>query len=283
MTPSLICGPLLGVFSASNSICEKFMAQNSNAFVQTFEKGLQILEFLVEESSVSVTSVARRMGIQKSASYRFLNTLRLHGYVEKDPNNSYRLTDRLSKLGKGIVPKREFHNVVSYFLDNLAKKNKENNGVCNLGMWNGREIVYMVQSANDKYMLFTVGRTVPAYCTALGKAVLAHLSEEALESYIQRTDFVSYTENTLNCPERLRAELQSVRDKGYALMDDELYPGLKGLAMPVLCADAPVRYAVSVTQTIYGPPDLLVDQMLKPLQETVLDIMASMQIYNFGQ
>ena len=202
------------------------MAQNSNAFVQTFEKGLQILEYLVEEKTVSVTGVAKRMGIQKSASYRFLNTLRLHGYVDKDQHNSYRLTDRLSKLGKGMVPKREFYNIVAQFLDNLAKKNKENNGICNLGMWNGKEIVYMVQSANDKYMLLTVGSTVPAYCSALGKAVLAYLPDEALENYIQRTEFVTFTESTVNSAERLRADLQAVREKGYALMDDELYPGL---------------------------------------------------------
>ena len=204
------------------------MAQNSNAFVQTFEKGLQILEYLVEEKTVSVTGVAKRMGIQKSASYRFLNTLRLHGYVDKDQHNSYRLTDRLSKLGKGMVPKREFYNIVAQFLDNLAKKNKENNGICNLGMWNGKEIVYMVQSANDKYMLLTVGSTVPAYCSALGKAVLAYLPDEALENYIQRTEFVTFTESTVNSAERLRADLQAVREKGYALMDDELYPGLIG-------------------------------------------------------
>ena len=215
------------------------MAQNSNAFVQTFEKGLQILEYLVEEKTVSVTGVAKRMGIQKSASYRFLNTLRLHGYVDKDQHNSYRLTDRLSKLGKGMVPKREFYNIVAQFLDNLAKKNKENNGICNLGMWNGKEIVYMVQSANDKYMLLTVGSTVPAYCSALGKAVLAYLPDEALENYIQRTEFVTFTESTVNSAERLRADLQAVREKGYALMDDELYPGLKGLAMPVINGSAP--------------------------------------------
>ena len=256
------------------------MAQNSNAFVQTFEKGLQILEYLVEEKTVSVTGVAKRMGIQKSASYRFLNTLRLHSYVDKDQHNSYRLTDRLSKLGKGVVPKREFYNIVAQFLDNLAKKNKENNGICNLGMWNGKEIVYMVQSANDKYMLLTVGSTVPAYCSALGKAVLAYLPDEAVENYIQRTEFVTFTESTVNSAERLRADLRAVREKGYALMDDELYPGLKGLALPVINGSAPVRYAVSVTQTIYGPASQLVEQMLKPLQETVQDIVACMELHN---
>ena len=113
--------------------------------------------------------------------------------------------------------------------------------------------------------------------------MLAYLPEEALENYIQRTEFAACTESTVNSAERLRAELRSVREKGYALMDDELYPGLKGLAMPVICGDAPVRYAVSVTQTIYGPADQLVQRMLKPLQETVQDIVAAMEIYNFGQ
>ena len=97
--------------------------------------------------------------------------------------------------------------------------------------------------------------------------------------YIQRTEFVTFTESTVNSAERLRADLQAVREKGYALMDDELYPGLKGLAMPVINGSAPVRYAVSVTQTIYGPAGQLVEQMLKPLQETVLDIVACMEIH----
>lgn len=255
------------------------MSKNSTAFVQTFEKGLQILEFLVEEKNLTVTRVAKRMGIQKSASYRFLNTLRLHGYAVKDERNSYLLTDKLSKLGKGIVPKREFHNIAAQFLDELSKKNKDNNGICNLGMWNGKEIVYVLQSANSQYSQFTVGRTVPAYCSALGKAVLAHLSPEALQNYIQRTEFVRFTPTTIDSPERLRAELEEVREKGYAVMDSELYPGLKGLAMPLVCDEAPVKYAVSITQTIYGPMQGFVEHMLKPLRETVQDITEYMEFY----
>ena len=61
------------------------------------------------------------MGIQKSASYRFLNTLRLHGYVEQDQHNNYILTDKVSKMGNGIVPRMEFRHIVSRFLDELAK------------------------------------------------------------------------------------------------------------------------------------------------------------------
>ena len=69
------------------------MARNSTALVQTFEKGLQLLEYLVEHKVVSVTSIAKLMGIQKSASYRFLNTLRLLGLVEQDQLNYFFVSD----------------------------------------------------------------------------------------------------------------------------------------------------------------------------------------------
>lgn len=258
------------------------MVKNSVIYVQTFEKGLQILELLVEEKQVTVTSVARRMGIQKSASYRFLSTLRLHGYVDKDAHNNYVLTDKLAKLGKGILPKRDFDQIATQFLDELAKRNQDNYGICNLGMWNGREIVYRLQSSNSSYAQFSVGCTVPAYCSALGKALLAHLPEKELAAYIQRTEFTTFTDTTVNSPERLLKDLEEVRAKGYATMDGELYPSLKGIAIPILSKKMPVKYALSVTQTIYGPMDGFLESMLGPLRETVESLVGYVEQYGFS-
>ena len=256
------------------------MARNSTALVQTFEKGLQLLEYLVEHKVVSVTSIAKLMGIQKSASYRFLNTLRLHGYVEQDQHNNYILTDKVSKMGNGIVPRMEFRHIVSRFLDELAKRNCKD-GICNLGKWNGKEIVYEVQSANFEYAQYSVGRTVPAYCSALGKAILAHLPEAALATYIQRTPMEGFTEKTCTTEERLRAELQEVREGGYAIMDGELSLPLKGLAVPLLSGDGRIKYAISATRTQYGPIDSLIEDMLVPLQETAHDIVEYIKFYHF--
>ena len=242
------------------------MARNSTALVQTFEKGLQLLEYLVEHKVVSVTSIAKLMGIQKSASYRFLNTLRLHGYVEQDQHNNYILTDKVSKMGNGIVPRMEFRHIVSRFLDELAKRNCKD-GICNLGKWNGKEIVYEVQSANFEYVQYSVGRTVPAYCSALGKAILAHLPEAALATYIQRTPMEGFTEKTCTTEERLRAELQEVREQG--------------LAVPLLSGDGRIKYAISATRTQYGPIDSLIEDMLVPLQETAHDIVEYIKFYHF--
>ncbi|MBD5627368.1 MAG: IclR family transcriptional regulator [Desulfovibrio sp.] len=258
------------------------MGKNSAVYVQTFEKGLQLLELLVEEKQVTVTSVARHMGIQKSASYRFLSTLRLHGYVDKDAHNNYVLTDKLSKLGTGILPRRDFVQIAAEFLDELAKKNKDNFGICNLGMWNGKEIVYRLQSSNATYAQFSVGCTVPAYCSALGKAILAFLPDNELEGYLQRTEFLPFTDTTTAGPEQLLEDLAAVRERGYAIMDGELYPSLKGIAVPVLCGKLPVRYAVSLTQTIYGPIDGFLAAMVGPLQETVQELVKYVETYGFS-
>ncbi len=251
------------------------MVKNSTGFVQTFEKGLQILEFLVEHKSVTVTTLARYMGIQKSSSFRFLNTLRLYGYVDQDDNSNYVLTGKIIELSKGVVPKMDFEKLVTQFMNELFKKNKNNNGVCNLGKWNGKEVVYILQTAHH-YEQFQVGKTIPAYCSSLGKALLAFLPEEQLNSYINKTEFITYTGYTVDSKERLLEDLNFVRENGYATMFDELAPGLKSIAIPLIVGDVPIKYALSVSQGYLGGIERLTDEMLGPLQETADDIMSYM-------
>ncbi len=245
------------------------MSKNS-AIVQTLSKGLQLLEFLAEKKSTTVTVLAKEMDLQKSASYRFLNTLRLHGYIEQDSSNNYILTDKLAKLGKGIVPKLEFYDITRRILEGLIKNYPQNETIGNLGFWKGSEIIYLVQSSNGKYTPFHEGITVPAYCTALGKAILAYFNEDELNSYLEQVKFTGFTENTIVSPDALKKELEQIRKQGYAVMADELCLGLKGIGIPLIQKNAPVRYAVSVTQTLYEDVNILVSNF-KPLLQNVAD------------
>lgn len=236
------------------------MSKNNAVYVQTFSKGLQIIEFLAEKQTITVTALAKHMGLQKSASYRFLNTLRLHGYLEQDTANNYVLTDRLQKLGNGIVPKLEFYSIATRILNELTKNYANYDTVANLGFWNGSEITYLAQSTHNTYMQFHEGSTVPAYCSGLGKAILAYFSEEEIDQYIQTTKFQKFTEQTISSGKAFKEELAQVREQGFAVMDNELCLGLKGIAIPLVQENDPVRYAVSLTQTRYGD--------IKPLIET---------------
>ena len=86
------------------------MKPSNPSRVLTLERGLQILEYIVERRNVTVTNVATAFGIQKSASHRFLNTLKYMGYVEQTPQSDYALTGRLRYLAEGVVPRIEVRN-----------------------------------------------------------------------------------------------------------------------------------------------------------------------------
>lgn len=248
------------------------MSKNNTSYVQTFSKGLQILEFLAEKHTTTVTTLAKNMGLQKSASYRFLNTLRLHGYVEQDDNNNYGITDRLTKLSRGVVPKLEFYTVATRILNQLTKNYPNLDAVANLGFWNGKEIVYRAQSAHNNYMQFHEGSTIPAYCSALGKAILAFLPQQELIKYLNTTNFEKFTEHTTSSKEELELALELVRQHGYATMSDELCLGLKGVAVPLKQENTPIKYAVSLTQTLYGEIDPLITKSYPLLSQSAEEI-----------
>ncbi len=250
------------------------MSKKNLAYVQTFSKGLQVLEFLAEKKTITVTALAKQMGLQKSASYRFLNTLRLHGYIDQDSSNNYVLGDRLQKLGNGIVPKLEFYTITARILDELTKNYTKFDTVANLGFWNGNEIVYLVQSTHNTYIQFYEGSTVPAYCSGLGKSILAYLPDEELEKYLAQTNFTKFTEKTIIDKDELKKELIQIKKQGYAIMSDELCLGLKGIALPLLQENSPVHYAVSITQTLYGEITPLIEKFYPLLKDVSGEILS---------
>ena len=97
------------------------MKPSNPSRVLTLERGLQILEYIVERRNVTVTNVATAFGIQKSASHRFLNTLKYMGYVEQTPQSDYALTGRLRYLAEGVVPRIEVRNFARPYLEELSK------------------------------------------------------------------------------------------------------------------------------------------------------------------
>ena len=111
------------------------MKPSNPSRVLTLERGLQILEYIVERRNVTVTNVATAFGIQKSASHRFLNTLKYMGYVEQTPQSDYALTGRLRYLAEGVVPRIEVRNFARPYLEELSKAAEQPS---NLGHWDGR-------------------------------------------------------------------------------------------------------------------------------------------------
>lgn len=257
------------------------MAKKKPTYLQTLSKGIQVLEYLVEHNSTTVTSMAKNLSLQKSASYRFLNTFKLHGYVVQDDSNNYILTDRIKKLGNGIIPKIELHNIFVDILNSIALKfHAPADIISNLGVWNGNDITYLAQNNNTTYSQFHEGGHVPAYCSALGKAVFSLMPLPDTEKYMEKTNFEQFTVHTTK-KENFLQELELTRARGYSIMNDELCVGLKGVGIPIVIEGQPVQYALSLTRTIYGDAAKFYEDAVPLLREASEEIMGYLELKLF--
>ncbi len=214
--------------------------------IGSLEKGIHVVELLADQEALSVSEVAAHLDINRSAAHRFLATLRELGWAEKDGDGKYRLTFRVLEQAMKVADRFEIRGMARPFMQRLAGLTNE---TVNLGYWDGRGIVHLdkIDSQNILRMDSRIGSKAPAYCTALGKSILAFLPEEEADGYMASETFTSTGPNTITSPEALKIELRKIRKKGVALDDEEMAPGLRCVAAPVFDYTDHPRYALSVS------------------------------------
>lgn len=119
---------------------------------------------------------------------------------------------------------------------------------CSIATLDGLDIVYVARANVTRIMSIDlgIGSRLPAFCTSMGRVLLAHLSPEELESYLARVEFTRYTERTVNSVEKLRQVLRLVRRNGYAIVDQELELSLRSMAVPIQSPSGKVDVALNV-------------------------------------
>jgi len=228
--------------------------------IGSLEKGMKILELLVDSEEMSVSEVAARLGMNRSASHRFLATLREMGYVEKNANARYQATFRIFELGMKVADRFEIRRMARPYLRELQQAYNE---TVNLGYWDGQQIIHLdkVESREILRMDPGIGTPSPAYCTGLGKAILAFLPEEELNYYLSSVVLEPLTPNTIASKQKLMEELNLTRQRGYAIDNEELSRWLRCVASPVFgYGDHPV-FAISVSGPISRMTDSLVEKI----------------------
>lgn len=248
--------------------------QKKYFYINSVEKGLSILELLAEKQTLSVTEVAKHLGLNRSGSHRFLATLRELGYVERDTNSHYQLTFKVLQLGMKFANRFEIRNVVRPYMQRLASISKE---TVNLGYWDGKGIVHLDKI--DSYEILRIdpgiGTRVPAYCTGLGKSVLASIPHEELEKYLGSVKLKSHTPKTITTRRSLKEELRKTRERGYAIDDEELAEGLRCVGAPIFDYKGYPSYSMSVS----GPAMRLNSERIEDIQKHVKDICMELSNY----
>ena len=214
-------------------------------YISSLEKGFKVLELLAEKEGLTVTKVAELLGFNRAGSHRYLSTLRELGYLEKNADSRYQLTFKLLEIGMKFANRFEIRRVARPFMEELLSIFNE---TVNLGYWDGKIVVHLDKTESQEILRLDlgIGMRAPAYCTGLGKAILAFLPVEERKGFFQRVKFLPYTPNTITTKEKLLEELQKTRERGFAIDDEELAIGLRCVAAPVFDYKGFPAHAISI-------------------------------------
>jgi IclR family transcriptional regulator, KDG regulon repressor len=185
----------------------------------------------------------------KATMYRFLQTLTNQGMLAYDPDRqSYALGVRLVRLAHAAWAQSSLAPIARPWIDALSGEVGE---TIHLAQMDQAQVLYVDKrhATRAVEMFSQAGKVGPAYCTGVGKAMLAFLPSEVQARAIDRQSFHRFTPNTMTTREALLAELQVIRKRGYAFDNEEHEPGIICIALPILTQTGRVMGALSVTST----------------------------------
>ncbi len=196
-------------------------------------KGLAVVEtFTAHRPRQSIAEVAAASGLDRATARRCLLTLAHHGYADYD-GKFFTLTPRVLRLGTGCLATMPLPQIVQPLLDRLSETLGESASVSIL---DGPEIVYVARAAQRRVMSIALmpGSRLPAYCTSMGRVLLAALPEDEAARILTSAPTPARTARTLTNLSDLMSELARVRAQGFAIIDQEVETGLRSIAVPIL-------------------------------------------------
>lgn len=236
-------------------------------FVASLAKGLRILEVLAAKGDMSVSRMADCLDTSRAASHRFLTTLRDLGYVEKNDDGRFCMSFKVLELGMKKLDGFEIRNTAQPYMQEIAFAFGE---TVNLGYWDGTAIVHLDKINSTEVLRLDVGMgaIAPAYCTGLGKAILAFLPDRELNDYLVTTPLVAMSPKTITNQDKLKADIAQIRHRGYAIDNEELSLGLRCVAAPVYNHTGKPTYALSVS----GPAQRMTQEKIYAIQSKLVPL-----------
>lgn len=202
------------------------------AYVQSLARGLSVITaFDAERPEMTLSEVAAVTGLTRATARRFLLTLAELGYVRND-GKQFALTPRVLELGYSYLAGLTLPEIAQPHLERLSHDLGESTSASVL---DGDDIVYIARVPTRRIMTvgITIGTRFPAYATSMGRVLLAALPAATLHDYLGALHAESLTPETLTDADELESELGRVRDQGWAIVDQELEPGLRSVAVPL--------------------------------------------------
>jgi IclR family pca regulon transcriptional regulator len=204
-------------------------------FVVALSRGLSVLRaFSGQQEKMTLAEVARIVGLSRATTRRCLLTLQALGYVHM-AGREFQVAPKVLTLAQAYLSSSLLPRIAPPFLERISEKLGES---CSVSVLSGNEVVYVARSKSRRIsaMMRDVGSHQPAYCTSMGRVLLAGLSPAELDAYFRAVTLRAYTKYTVTDETVLRAILDEVRTQQYCASDQQLEIDLRALAVPLLDA-----------------------------------------------
>ncbi|KJS20755.1 MAG: IclR family transcriptional regulator [Clostridiaceae bacterium BRH_c20a] len=241
-------------------------------FIQSVDRALQILEaFSRKNKELGVTEIANNVDLHKSTVFGLLATLEQRGYLEQNrENGKYRLGLKLFELGNLVEEGMDLRGIAAPIISQLVDSYGE---TVHLVVCDHDEVIYIdkKESTSAIRILSQVGTRLPMYCTGVGKCLLAFLPEDTLKSVINK-GLIPFTPNTITEEDKLRSEVQKIREQGFAFDLEEIETGLKCVAAPIKNHKGQVVAAISLSGPSMRMEIKRMKELILPVKYSALEI-----------
>lgn len=223
------------------------MGEHGEIKIKSLQKALEVLNCFAAKSSLGVTEISERLGLYKSNVHNILTTLQAMDYVEKDEgSDKYKLGMGIFALSRALGDTFSITKIASPYMQELANITDER---VYLAIPHQHEVVYleaMYPAESTHLMRSLLGERAQMHCTGLGKAMLANMPQEIVETYLQR-ELKAFTDQSITDKEALRQELQLTKQRGYAIDNMEHEFGVKCVALPIFDKSRNLYAAMSIS------------------------------------
>lgn len=209
-------------------------------FMTSLARGLIVIQAFTQQTpQMTISQLSVKTGLSRAAVRRCLYTLTKLGFAGAEDGSRYSLRPRLLTLSHTYTASNTLSSAAQPILERMSATLRESFSVATL---DGEDIVYIARTQVSRVMAVDlhIGSRLPAYCTSMGRVLLAYLPQDQLEQYLAKAELIPHTTRTITSVEKLRVILRNIRRNGYALCDQEYEVGLRSLAVPVFSSSGRV-------------------------------------------
>lgn len=227
--------------------------------LKSLDRGLKALDILATHESVTITELGELLEVDKSTASRIMETLKQHDLVENVANTKkYRMGFRILHLGEQLRRRLNILDIAHPILCDVSNELQQSIHLCayNKGM---AYIIDQVVSRVPYSMSATVGMIEPIHSSSVGKCILAYRGQEKIDALLENYEYTPYTKYTITDRENLLEELEKIRERGYAIDNQEMFEGVRCIALPVFNYMNSVRYSIGIS----GPISMMTEEQVK--------------------